>query len=38
MDVISDPATENSSEGKRKFHARGDKKYHFKKRVPKMTA
>jgi hypothetical protein len=38
MDVISDPATENISEGEEDVHARGDRKSHLQSSVPKMAA
>lgn len=38
MNVISDPATENSSEREEEFYARGDTKSHLQNRVPKMAA
>jgi hypothetical protein len=37
MDVISDPVTENSSEGEEGFYGRGDTKSHLQNSVPKMA-
>ena len=38
MDVISNPATENISEGEEEVYARGDTKSHLQDRVPKLAA